>query len=101
MASGEGLASYRRSAHYPGDLAVGEAFLFIAKGNDQVLFVFADHEVMFGDTPRRVTDSRKLRLGAGTWSPYMLQNYANAVGLNLQGIKRFEEVYAERKKGKN
>jgi len=52
---------------------------------------------------RRVVDSRRLRISGGAWSPLMLQNYANAVGLNLVGIKRFEQLYDESraaKKGK-
>lgn len=88
------LKLYRQTAHYPGDLQPGEAFLFLAQGGDQVVFVFSDIAVDFGGVTREVIDSRKLRLRSGTWSPFMLQNYANMVGLELVGIKRFEQVHA-------
>ena len=88
------LKLYRQMTHYPGDLQPGEAFLFLARGGDQVVFVFADTSVDFGGVKREVIDSRKLRLRTGTWSPYMLQNYANMVGLELVGIKRFEQIHA-------
>lgn len=91
------LALFRQEPHYPGDLKTGEAFLFLAKTGNQVIFVFRDPEVLFADQKvvRRVIDSRRLRLDGGTWSPYMLQNYANLVGIHLVGIKRFEQVHDE------
>jgi len=91
------LAMFRQEGHYPGNLKKGEAFLFIAKTGNQVLFVFRDPTIEFDGekTARRVIDSRRLRLDGGTWSPYMLQNYAESVGLHLVGIKRFEQVHDE------
>ncbi len=91
------LTLFRQESHYPGDLKAGEAFLFLAKTGNQVVFVFRDPTVEFNGqvTARRVIDSRRLRLDGGTWSPYMLQNYAEMVGLHLVGIKRFEQVHDE------
>ena len=91
------LDLFRQEAHYPGDLKKGEAFLFLAKSGNQVVFIFRDPVLEFeGEKKaRRVIDSRRLRLDGGSWSPYMLQNYANHVGLNLIGIKRFEQVHDE------
>lgn len=91
------LNIYRREGHFPGELQVGEAFLFVARSGNQVLFMFADQQVDFEGVSRQVTDSRRLRLGKGTWSPYMLQNYANSVGLELVGIKRFEQICTSRR----
>jgi len=84
-------------SHYPGDLKKGEAFLFLARGGNQVVFVFRDPTIEFEGqrVARRVIDSRRLRLDGGTWNPYMLQNYANEIGLHLVGIKRFEQVHDE------
>jgi hypothetical protein len=95
------LRLYRDSAKYPGDLRKGEAFLFISKGGNQVLFVFrpvelevsSRHRKGDGSKTREVIDSRRLRLDGGTWHPYMLQNYANEVGIHLVGFRRFEEVH--------
>jgi hypothetical protein len=87
------LRLYRQTGYFPGELERGEAFLFVARGCNQVLFLFADQQVDFDGVPRQVIDSRRLRLGTGVWDPHMLQNYANAVGLDLIGIKRFEQIH--------
>ena len=92
---------YQGDPSYPGDLEPGEAFLFLSKMGNQVIFMF--HEPVSyeqGGRIRRVTDSRRLRLDSGTWSPYMLQDYAEAVGLHLVGIKRFEQVHDEAREAK-
>ncbi len=90
------LNLFRKLDHFPGELGKGEAFLFISKGGNQVIFVFRDPiDFVEKGKVRSVTDSRRLRLDGGSWSPYMLQNYAEAVGLHLAGIKRFEQVHAE------
>lgn len=91
------LDLYRQEPHYPGDLKKGEAFLLVSKMGNQVVFIFRDPVFSFGVgfAARRVTDSRRLRLDGGTWSPYMLQNYANEVGLHLVGLKRFETIHDE------
>jgi len=99
------LELFRRASHFPGELAAEEAFLFLAKTGNQVIFIFRAPVLRLeGQTKvRRVVDSRRLRISGGAWSPLMLQNYANAVGLNLVGIKRFEQLYDESraaKKGK-
>lgn len=94
------LHHYRATAYFPGELAVGEAFLFLSKKGDQVMFVFALRQVDCQGKPRAVMDSRRLRLSSGAWNPYMLQNYANEVGLHLVGIKRFEHIYVAKQKTK-
>ena len=70
-------------------------------------FVFKE-EIL--DYPKRLDESTALSttyvlssqlyriLGGGTWNPHMLQNYANEVGIVLEGIPRFEKYYANRKK---
>jgi len=98
------LGLYRKENYFPGELGEGEAFLFISKGADQVIFVFRS-PLQFEtrnvggkvEKVQRITDSRRLRLDNGVWSPYMLQNYANRVGIYLIGIKRFEQICDERK----
>jgi hypothetical protein len=91
------LDLFRQEGHFPGELLNGEAFLLLAKGGNQLIFIFrspVNYESPTGAS-WEVIDSRKLRLTGGTWSPYMLQDYANEVGLNLVGIKRFEQVHDE------
>jgi len=91
------LALFRKQPHFPGELSVGEAFLFLSKSGNQIIFVFRSPIDFDGPSGKTwgVTDSRRLRLSGGSWSPYMLQNYANEVGLHLVGIKRFEQVHDE------
>ena len=97
------LNLFRETAYFPGELADGEAFLFISLMGNQVIFVFRN-PINFEDdvdgTILQVVDSRRLRLDNGFWNPHMLQNYAESVGLHLVGIKRFEQVHDEMIKAK-
>jgi|APSaa5957512576_1039674.scaffolds.fasta_scaffold96763_2 hypothetical protein len=96
------LNLYRTTPSYPGDLKKGEAFLFLSKTGNQIIFVF--HAVALEEEDgkiREVIDSRRLRLPHGaTWHPYMLQNYAEEVGIHLIGIKSFKDIYEDRRKAK-
>ena len=94
------LKLFRKLPYYPGDLEANEAFLFVSKMGDQVMFLFRDPLVDLGGRRRRVIVSQRLRLEGGSWSPYMLQDYAHKLGLHLIGIKRFEQVYEEKRKMK-
>ncbi len=42
---------------------------------------------------RTVIFSQKLRMLDGSWNPYMLGNYATQVGLELVGIKFFQDHF--------
>jgi|SaaInlStandDraft_3_1057020.scaffolds.fasta_scaffold43960_2 hypothetical protein len=90
------LNLFRQMGHYPGDLKKGEAFLFISKMGNQVIFIFRS-PIQFEGTQRdiEVVDSRRLRLSSSSWNPHMLQNYANEIGLHLVGIKTFEQIHDE------
>jgi hypothetical protein len=74
----------------------------ISGNGKQIKFIhgFTSMEVIGGKT-REVT-GRKTRIlqsdafridGAGSWNPLMLANYAAAVGIELIGLKKFEETY--------
>jgi len=44
----------------------------------------------------QVLSSRVHRItGYGIWNPLMLQNYANAVGLEIEGLKSFAQYYRQ------
>ena len=43
----------------------------------------------------KVLRSERLRLTAGTWSPWMLKEYARLVGIELVGHKDYETFYEE------
>ncbi len=74
---------------------------FISGTGNQVVFVYAMKSA--GETratskyearPIEIVTSVRLRLTAGSWNPLMLQNYAADAGLELEGLKRFEEHYS-------
>ena len=93
--------AFINSRSYPGDLKSGEAFLFLSKTGNQLLWFFSQVH-MIQETKGRgvlhdVYDSRKWRITGGTWHPYMLADYAEHSGIRLLGIKRFEEIHDERR----
>jgi hypothetical protein len=91
---------FLRSRNYPGDLRKGECFLFLSKSGNQLLWFFTQVSQIkgFKDAEIEVYDSRKWRVTGGTWHPFMLANYASEVGIELVGIKRFEEIIDERRR---
>ena len=89
------LDLFRGDKSFPGDLTGNEVFMFVSRMGNQVVFIFNDINVMEGDKECRLIDSRRLRLGKGRFNPLMLQNYANSVGLDLAGLRRYEDVYAD------
>ena len=97
--------SYRKSANFQGEPGDGEAYLFVSKGQDQLIWFFGitemesteEHEE--GEHVRakdlEVADSRRWRIeGGGLWDTSMLHGYAEAVGLHLLGINTFEKARA-------
>lgn len=97
----EALPAEERDAMRP-----SEAICFVSKSGNQVVFVYRPTSVpLNGSGPVDVLPSSRLRLGRGRWNRYMLQNYANEVGLELVGLPRFEKILeaeeaARRKKKK-
>lgn len=66
---------------------------FISQSAKQIVFVWRPNSVMNGKQ-REVIRSQRLRLpNGGTWTPTMLAEYAEQIGLKLNGIKRFAEHY--------
>ena len=102
---------FRKTKSFQGDPGLTEAYLFISKGETQLLWVLRYENDMWWDQhkylaavpkgkeprlKRRRIQSLKLRVSGGRWHPLMLANYANEVGIDLDGIKKFEEVYDSR-----
>lgn len=80
------------------DLTTNDVVCFFSGRGNQVLFVWKPQEISlekFGARKGTATvyRSERLRLSNSTWSPDMIQNYANQVGITLDGIKRFEEIH--------
>lgn len=79
------------------ELRPGETWAFRSKSGNQVLFVLHRGQIECPRSRQDFVDSRRLRLRHGTWSMEMIQNYAESVGLHLQGIKRAEEIWGARR----
>lgn len=78
-------------------LGPDDVVCFISQSHDQVVFVWKPAPVDLGKHRGKareglVVRSQRLRLTPYVWEPLMLQNYANKMGIKLDGIKRFEEI---------
>ena len=87
------LREFEKSPSYPGALNKGETFLFVSKSGNQLIWILNEDIVISGtNLEYSMLDSRRWRIdGSGTWNSLMLQDYANAVGIELIGFKRFED----------
>lgn len=72
-------------------LGPDDVVCFVSMTGQQLIFVYGFHKT--GGKP--VLRSARLRLSSGTWNPLMLANYAREVGLTLDGLQRFEQLYKE------
>lgn len=82
---------------HPLVLGKDQTVCFVSSSMRQIVFILACKVVQtkkLDEVP--LIESLRLRLGAGQWDPYMLQNYANELGIELVGIKRFEQILQER-----
>lgn len=96
------IFDYMKSRSYAGDLKAGECYLFLSKTGNQLLWFFNNVVEIdaYAERVFDVVDSRKWRVTGGTWHPFMLANYAAEVGIELIGIKRFEEIMDEQRRRK-
>lgn len=66
---------------------------FVSKSGDQIRFVYGFDELYHEGKKFEVLVSANYRISGGQWNPLMLANYAAEMGLDLRGIKRFEDYY--------
>lgn len=83
-----------------GDLKKSEVVAFVSCTGNQILFVLGDHTIKANpktryEIDRQLLDYRCWRIEGSCFNPYMLENYANSVGLSF-GLKRLDEWFAER-----
>jgi hypothetical protein len=87
-------------------LGPDDVVVLFSQSKNQIVFMYRTTELDFSQRPseddtgfgRRkgkatVYNSKRLRLSRSTWDVMMLQNYANEVGIELDGLKRFEDIY--------
>lgn len=89
---------FKASERFPGYLRSGEVILFVSRSGNQLVWVL-NYSAKEADV-QGITDSRRWRLHSGSWSPMMLANYANEVGIELIGVKQFAALYEEDRKRK-
>lgn len=72
-----------------------DVVLLVSQTESQVMFVYQPTEIELRPGRKsEVLRSVRLRLrGKGAWNPYMIANYAEEVGIKLEGIKTFQEHY--------
>lgn len=75
-----------------------DAIAFISQGQNQIVFIHGYDEVQDAKRKWRVLSSSRIRISRGsglssTFEPKMLANYAKQAGLELIGLKLFEEFY--------
>lgn len=78
-------------------LAPDDCVAFVSRTGNQIVFVYnsRDFECQ-GEAAIKVTTSVRIRIDQRrAWNPLMLQNYANEAGINLVGLKRYEQLYRE------
>ena len=75
-------------------LTKDDVVAFVSKRGNQLLFIhgFEQLKTICGDA-RTMLPSVRYRIVNGTWSPYMLANYALNAGIKVEGIKSFEEHF--------
>lgn len=73
-----------------------DAVCFISKSRNQVQFVWGEDSIKSGRHVVPVISSAKLRLPKrGEFSGLMLGNYAQKVGLEIEGLKLFQQHYKQ------
>lgn len=87
---------FEQSKKQKWSLKSGEVVCFVSGRGNQIVFVHpAEVNDFVGSAKARgmIIRSERLRLTSGSWNPLMLANYAKEMGIELEGIKRFEEHY--------
>jgi hypothetical protein len=80
--------------HKIDQLAPNEVVCLKSLGGAQMVFMYRPREIELtsGRGTAMVYRSVRLRLTRSTWNPMMLQNYANEVDIQLEGLRRFEDA---------
>ena len=77
-----------------------DAVCFVSGSGSQVVFVYSFTDVgrtkgntLYGSRSYGIVTSVRLRLTGSTFNPLMLQNYAGACGIELEGLRHFEDYF--------
>jgi hypothetical protein len=92
---------FRRSKSFTGDPKPGEAILFVSRSGNQLCWIMHyETGVLVQKTYRARIQTLRMRVSGGYWNPLMLANYAKQVGIELIGIKLFEETYRRQREAR-
>lgn len=83
----------RQNLEVARSLKGSDVVCFLSQTENQLVFIHGfDAWVDEGGRTVQVLSTRRLRIST-RWNPLMLANYARQVGLELEGLKRFEDFY--------
>lgn len=77
-----------------------DVVLLVSLSENQCVFVYGfvsyDTECVDGrERHVEICRSERLRITGSRWNPLMIRNYAERVGISIDGLKRFEDYYKE------
>jgi len=81
-------------------LGKGDVVLLVSLSENQCVFVygFTAFDAECNDGRERhveICRSERLRITGSRWNPLMIRNYAERVGIKIDGLKRFEDYYKD------
>lgn len=92
-----------RAKHRLPELQRGDCVLLVSRTERQLAFVFSDFELEPGGRrkPVRVVAHYRVQLSRETpWDPLMLSVYADRAGIEIVGLRRFEDFVADIKQAR-
>lgn len=80
------------------ELGPNDVVLMISMDRSQMVFMYRKQQMNVSDYGKRrgeadVYHSERLRLSRSTWDWKMLANYGDQVGIQIDGFRRFEEMF--------
>lgn len=81
------------------ELGPQDVVCMVSLSRQQIVFMYRKETIDVSGYGLRkgtadVFHSERLRLSRSTFEPKMIQNYANQIGIVLDGFRRFEDIYA-------
>lgn len=82
------------------EISEDECVLLISQTGRQLAFVFAETEIRSrsGDPVKAISHHRVQLAKHTPWNPTMLSEYADRAGIELLGVKRFEDFVRDKHK---
>lgn len=82
----------RAERKLPSTMEPDECVLLVSRTQLSLAFVFPEMTFRSAQRERHAIAHYRVQLGESTpWNPLMLRNYAEQAGIEIAGIKRFEE----------